>query len=198
MDDTSRLIGRVTRCSTRGFVGALRLPEPDLPTFGSLCKSEAQSGASHVIGVIYDISIEDDPFARQIAIASHPPEEQLADQRANRQVPVEFSALAVGFQEGEAFRQALPPQPPLTMAPIFTLSKEEIMRFSESLAFVRLLLSTPEVPIDDLLGAVLHQAAQARPPAERTAYLQRAGAELARALSHDLSRLESLLRELST
>ncbi len=109
MTDKQGLIGRVTRCSTRGFVGAIRLPEPEIPVFGGFCLAEAQQGGSQVIGLIYDISIQDDEFARQMAATETAPAEVLADGQANRQVPVEFSALAVGYRVGEAFHQHLPP-----------------------------------------------------------------------------------------
>jgi len=64
MTADDRPIGRVTRCSTRGFVGAVRLPEPQWPVFGTFCRAEAQQGQSQVIGLIYDLSIEDDELAR--------------------------------------------------------------------------------------------------------------------------------------
>ncbi len=189
-------IGRVTRSSTRGFVGAVRLPEPEIPIFGAFCLVDAQRGQSAVIGLIYDISIEDDAFARQMATSEGLTPEQLADARFNRQVPVEFSALAVGFRISDGFRYSLPPQPPLTMAPIHSLSPAEIRGFSDSVEWIPLVLGAPEIPADDLVAASLRLAAQARPEPDRRAFLVTAGRECARLLSHDLGRLDNLLRTL--
>ncbi len=189
-------IGRVIRSSTRGFVGAVRLPEPEIPIFGSFCRAEAQRGQSTVIGLVYDISIEDDAFARQVATAEGLTPEQLADSRFNRQVPVEFSALAVGFRLSDGFRYALPPQPPLTMSTIHALSGAEIRGFSERLDWIPLVLGAAEIPADDLLAAALRLAAAARAEAERAPFLLSTGRECARLLSHDLTRLDNLLRNL--
>jgi hypothetical protein len=188
----------VTRSSTRGFVGAVRLPEPEIPVFGSFCLAEAQRGQSAVIGLVYDISVEDDAFARQVATAEGLTPEQLADTRFNRQVPVEFSALAVGYRLADGFRYALPPQPPLPMAAIHALSAGEIRGFSQRPEWIPLVLGAAEIPADDLLAAALRLAAEARAEAERRPFLLSTGRECARLLSHDLGRLDNLLRALQT
>ncbi len=193
MVDNEPLIGRVTRCSTRGFVGAVRLPEPEMPTFGTFCRTEAQQGKSRVIGLIYDISIEDDEFARQLASAEAPPVEQLADHQANRQVPVEYSALAVGYHDDDGFHYNLPPQPPLTLAPVHPLGAEEIAEFTERLDFLALILSALQVPVDELLIAALRNAASLRSGEDRENFLHQAGRTCARLLADDLTRLERVL-----
>ncbi len=187
-------IGRVTRCSTRGFVGALRLPEPELPAFGSFCQAEAQQGQSRVVGLIYDISIEDDELARQLAASDRISPEQLADSQVNRQIPVEYSALAVGYLNGSGVHQSLPPQPPLTLASVYPLTADELLQFSEHLDFLPLILSAPNLPTDDLLAAAVRTAAEARPEHERRAYRLQAAQECARLLARDLTRLDNLLR----
>jgi hypothetical protein len=196
MAQTSRFIGRVTRCSTFGFVGAIRLPEPDLPSFGTFCQVAAQQGRSQVIGVIYDISVEDDPFARQLATAEGLTDEQLHDTQANRQVPVEFSALAVGYRSDGEVRQTVPPQPPMTLADISPLSSDEVVKFTERLDFLTLVLAAPQLPVDHLLTACLRQAALARPESARRAFLVEAGRACARLLAGDLARLNNLVRGL--
>lgn len=196
MADIKGLIGRVTRCSTLGFVGAVRLPEPDLPAFGSFCQAEAQQGRSQVIGLIYDIRTDDDAFARQVATAEGLTPEQLQDTQANRQVPVEFSALAVGYRNGDEFRYTLPPQPPATLSEIHPLAARDVQRFTDRLDFLPLILSASEVPVDELLAAALRQAAAIRPEGERRRFLVQAGRECARLLGHDLTRLENVIHSL--
>jgi len=194
MDPDDRPIGRVTRCSTRGFVGAVRLPEPEWPVFGTFCRAEAQQGQSQVIGLVYDLSIEDDELARQLAASEALSPEQLADSQVNRQVPVEYHALAVGYLTGDVFTQSLPPQPPLTLAPVYRLTAPQVRLFTDRLDFLPLLVAVPEIPVDDLLAAALKTAAAVRPESERRSYLVRAAAECARLLGRDLTRLESLVR----
>jgi hypothetical protein len=196
MAEPRGFIGRVTRCSTFGFVGAVRVPEPDLPSFGTFCQVDAQRGRSRVIGVIYDISVEDDAFARQLATAEGLTQEQLQDTQANRQVPVEFSALAVGYRNGGEIRHTVPPQPPMTLAEIYPLEPEEVQRFTQRLDFLPLILAAPQLPVDHLLIACLRQAALARPESARRPFLVEAGRACARLLAGDLARLNNLIRGL--
>lgn len=197
MPDTEGLIGRVTRCSTRGFVGAIRLPEPEVPVFGGFCQAEAQRGTSQVIGLVYDISVQDDEFARQMAATEGAPAEILADGQANRQVPVEFSALAVGYRVGEDFVHSLPPQPPLTLAPIHRLAPDDVRTFTARFDFLPLVLGATQLPADQLLAAALRIAAEARPESERRPFLINAGRACARLMGADLPQLQNLLRALT-
>ncbi|MCJ7512687.1 MAG: hypothetical protein MUO23_06915 [Anaerolineales bacterium] len=196
MTEKQTVIGRVTRCSIQGFVGGIRLRQPDLPTFGGWCQAPAQGGETSVIGLIYDISIEDDELARQLAAADAPLPEQQADNQYNRPIPIEIQALAVGYRRHGAYIQALPPQPPITLAEITSLDAAEVRTFTQRLDFLPMALATPEVPADQVVAAALRQAAQARPKDERRAFLLQAGQECARLLGQDLGRLERLLRDL--
>jgi hypothetical protein len=191
-------IGRVTRCSTRGFVGAVRLPEPDLPAFGAFCSAETQHGQSRVIGLIYDMSIEDDELARQMATADDLSCEQLADAQTNRQVPLEFSALTVGFARGGSFYYNLPPQPPLTLAAIYPLPESEVHTFTECFDFLPLIFGADRLPVDDLVAAAIRQAALTYPENQRQRYLVQAGRECTRFVAADLNRLENLIRSIQT
>lgn len=193
----SGLIGRVTRCSTRGFVGAARLPQPEMPVFGTFCKAAAQQGRSTVIGLIYDISIQDDELARQLATVDDPPLEQVIDNRFLRQVPVEYAALAVGYQNSSTYYYSLPPQPPLTLTDVTAMSAGEIIAFTTDLRMIPLVLSAAEIPADDLVAAALNLAAAARPANERKSFLIEAARVCARLLARDLSRLDRLTRNLS-
>ena len=196
MNASQEPIGRVTRCSTRGFVGAVRLPEPDLPAFGAFCSVETQHGKTRVLGLIYDLSIEDDELARQMATADELSREQLADAQTNRQVPLEFSALTIGYARGGTYHYTLPPQPPLTLAAIYPLSESEIHNFTERFDFLTLIFGADRLPVDDLLGAAIRQASLTYPENQRQAYLIQAGRECARFMAADLNRLENLIRSL--
>jgi hypothetical protein len=196
MAQAEKVIGRVTRCSIQGFVGGIQLRFPDLPVFGGWVQAPAQGGSSAVVGLIYDISIEDDELARQLAMADNPSPEQQADQQFNRPIPIEIRALTVGYQAPGGYVQALPPQPPLTMAAITGMAPAAIRSFTQRLDFLRLALLTDEIPADQVVVAALRQAAHARPEAERRAFLLDAGQACARLLGGEMLRLEGLLHEL--
>jgi hypothetical protein len=190
------VIGRVTRSSIRGFAGGIRLAQPNMPAFGAFCRVEAQQGISHVVGLIYDISIEGDELARQLAAADSPPPEIRSDNQFVRPIPIEISALSVGYRLGDAYIQTLPPQPPLTLADIFPLTPPEVGEFTLQLDFIPLVLAAPQLPVDDLLGAALRHAAAARPKHERRRFMTEAARACARWLASDLNRLNILLERL--
>ena len=189
-------IGRVTRCSIQGFAGGLRLTQPDMPAFGTLCRAASQQGRSDVIGLVYDISIEDDELARQVAAADSPMAEVRADQQFVRPIPIEIQALSVGYAVDGRYEQRLPPQPPMTLSDIFPLTSDEVVGFTQRLDFLPLILSAPQLLVDHLLAACLRRAAEARPESARTAFLIEAGRACARLLASDLSRLNNLVRDL--
>jgi hypothetical protein len=186
-------IGRVTRSSTRDFIGALRIPEPDLPTFGSFCMVEAQSGRTQVIGLIYDIRIQDDEFTRQLAIQDELNEEQIADNRENRLVPVEISALTIGYYSENTYHYTLPPQPPITLSDIYSLEAESIHAFSAQLDFISPILTNNVCPADELVIAAVQQAIVVRAEPERKPYLIEAGKLYTRYMYKDLARVEATL-----
>jgi hypothetical protein len=195
MSNGNLRVGRVLRASTRGFAIGCAVMQPDIPAFGSFVRAEGQKPRSAIYGLIYDVSVEDDPFVRQF-ISANPPEEVVRDQRENRQVPIEVSVLAMGWSDGEDMRHCLPAQPPVTLDWLYQCTDEEVRAFTARFDYFRLVLDAREVPADELLAASLRAAAAARPEDEREAFLIEAGRELARLLAGDPVRLEGLLRRL--
>ncbi len=195
MTDTAT-IGRLLRSATTGYVFGCSVPEPEVPLFGAFVRAPAQRGQTEVIGLIYDITIEDDPFVRQMVATPDLPEAYVEDQRVNRQVPIEVSVLAVGYRNQAGFQHALPPQPPITLDRISQCSPAEVLEFTARFDFLRLILDSPDAPADELIAVSLRHAADLRPPEDRTFFLRDAGKELARLLSRDLPRLENLLRRI--
>jgi len=198
MSNGSLPVGRVLRAGTRGFVIGCAVMQPDIPAFGSFVRAEGQTPGSAIYGLIYDVSVEDDPFVRQF-ISADPPEEVVRDQRENRQVPIEVSVLAVGCSDGkdiDNIRHCLPAQPPVTLDWLYQCTDGEVRAFTARFDYFRLVLEAPQVPADELLAASLRAAAVARPEGERVAFLVEAGRELARLLAGDPVRLEGLLRRL--
>jgi hypothetical protein len=115
-----------------------------------------------IYGLIYDVAIEDDLFVRQLVTADLP-EEVVWDQRENRLVPIEVSVLAVGCGEGGVIRHCLPSQPPVTLDWLHQCGPEEMIAFTRKFDYFRLVLDARDVAVDELLGASLRIAAEARP-----------------------------------
>jgi hypothetical protein len=190
-------VGRVLRANSRGFTIGCRVMQPHIPSFGSFVRVQGQVPRSTIYGLIYDVSLEDDPFVRQF-ISADPPDEVVRDQRERRQVPIEVSVLAVGCGDDEDIRHCLPPQPPVTLDWLYQCDDEQVQAFTVRFDYFRLVLNSREVPADELLATSLQFAAAARPEGERETFLVEAGRELARLLAGDPVRLEGLLRRLRT
>lgn len=188
-------VGRVLRAGTRSLALGCAVMQPNIPAFGSFVRADGQASGEVIYGLIYDVSVEDDPFVRQF-IGADPPEEVVRDQRENRQVPIEVHVLAVGCGAGETIRHCLPAQPPVTLDWLYQCSDEEVRAFTERFDYFRLVLEAREAPSDELLAASLRAAAAARPESEREAFLVRGGRELVRLLAGEPTRLEGLLRRL--
>ena len=198
MTDHTATIGRLLRSSTTGYVFGCAVPEPEVPLFGAFVKAPAQKKQTEIIGLIYNIAVEDDPFVKQMVATPDLDEAYIQDQRVNRQVPIEVSVLAVGYRSahGVAFVYSLPPQPPITLDRINPCSREEVLDFTSRFDYLRLILDSAEAPADELIGVSLRLAADLRPAQDRVFFLRDAGKELARLLNRDLARLENLLRRI--
>jgi hypothetical protein len=196
LGESGFVVGRVLRSSIRGFFVASRIPEPDVPVFGSFVKAEIQRGATDLIGLVYDIQIADDPFIRQLALREQPDQVALADQREIRGVPIEIGVIAIGYRDDGNYFHGLPPQPPIMLNRIFICNADEVRAFTERLDFLRLLLNNREIPADELIISCLRLAVQSYPEPQRRDFLLNSGRELARLIGADLVRLEALLGKL--
>jgi hypothetical protein len=189
------IIGKVLRASTVGFVCGTRSEDIGQPSFGAFVQTwPGQRTDIDVIGIIHAISIDDDPMVRQMILANNMRENTISDQRVNRMVPVEISVLSVGFTQFETVYHTLPPRPPLTLDPVRLCDDSTVRLFTQQLDFLRLVVNASDIPTEELLAAAINHAAWARPEAERRDFLVMAGRHLAGLLSHDLPRLQHLLK----
>ncbi len=195
MSDKRLSVGRVLRAGTQGFVFGCEALQPEIPKFGTFVRADGVAPGSAIYGLIYDVSLEDDLFARHF-IGADTPEEVVRDQRVNRQVPIEVSVLAVGCGDRETILHCLPPQPPVTLDWLYQCTDEEVRTFTSRLDYFQLILGARQVPTDELLVASIRNAAEARTEREGEMFLVDAGRELARMLAGDPLRLEGLLRRL--
>lgn len=189
-------IGNVLRADIRGFVVASRIPEPEVPTFGTFVRAPIQQGRTDLIGLVYNISLQDDPFLKNLAVnLDQTDEEIIKDQRENRVIPVEISVAAVGYREDAAYRYGLPPQPPMVLYRITVCDADEVRAITAAPEFMRALLENRDVPAADLIPAAIRRAAELRPESDRAAFYLQAGRYLAHYLGRDPIRLEQILKQ---
>ena len=138
MADQSLPVGRVLRSSTAELTIGTKTLAADVPRFGGFVKVLAPDGCD-IIGLIYDVVIEDDLFARQL-IGADVGDEYIADHRQNRQVPIEISVLVVGHNRDGQLHQYLPAQPPIALDQIVTCSGNEVVRFTDDFTYFRIVV----------------------------------------------------------
>ncbi len=106
-------IGKLLRAENSRFVAGCRVKELETPALGSLVKVKLED-QSEIYGLITHILINDDNLVRQLVSGvSIPPSEYTADNRYNRNLPVEIHVLTVGYAQTvrsrTACRRARPP-----------------------------------------------------------------------------------------
>jgi hypothetical protein len=191
-------IGRLLRAGTGGFVVGCRVTQLDSPLFGGLVR--VPLGADYqVYGLIHDIHIDDDGIVRQLVTADHVDDAVLADNRINRNVPVEISVLTVGYQNDGGIRHLLPPRPPLSLDVIYQCTTREIRQFTSvgRFGYFRHILRADNVPIGELLASHLEQAGAAHQEVQNKGWLQQATQELIILLRDDYPTLMAVLGALS-
>jgi hypothetical protein len=189
------LVGRVLRASTRGFTCGTQSSKVDHKhDFGAFVQAPiANDDSVRAIGLIYSVEIKDDLLVNELVMAETVNSSIMRDQRENRMVPMEIGVLNIGYAVNGGFIHSLPPRPPMSLSAVELLDAEAVLRFTQRLDFLPLVLNAAEVPSDDLIGAAVRYAAWAYPEDQRYAFAVRCGRELARQLSHDLKRLEHVL-----
>lgn len=190
----SEMIGRLLRSATGGFVVGCRVSQLEAPSFGALVRVPL-GGKAQVYGLIYDIHVDDDGLVRQLVTAEGVDEAIIADNRVNRNVPLEMSVLAVGYAEGGRISHLLPPRPPLSLDTIYLCDAAEIRGFTAAgrFGYFRHILRAADLPVGELLAAHLQQARAAHLAAGDTAWMARATQELITLLRDDYPALMSVL-----
>jgi len=187
-------IGRLLRAGTAGFVVGCRVNQLDGPSFGALVR--VPLGADYqVYGLIYDIHIDDDGLVRQLVTADGVDEGVIADNRLNRNVPVEMSVLVVGYQQSGRIFHLLPPRPPLSLDLIYLCESDELCQFTSSgrFGYFRHILQAKDLPVGELLAAHFQQAGQAHRTTGNPAWTSGATQELIILLRDDYPTLMGVM-----
>jgi hypothetical protein len=190
-------IGRLLRAGTSGFVVGCRVSQVEAPSFGALVSVPQDNGVD-IFGLIYDIHIDDDGLVRQLVTAEGVQESVIADNRVNRNVPLEISVLAVGYRQAGTIFHLLPPRPPLSLDQIFLCGNDQICQFTSAgrFGYFRHVLRSKDLPIGELLAAHIQQARQAHQQAGNLAWTDDAARELITLLRDDYSTLMAVLSAL--
>lgn len=156
-------IGRLLRSGISGFIVGCRVNQLESPAFGSMVRIPLQDGYQ-IYGLIHDIHIDDDGLVRQLVSAESIDGSVIADNRLNRNVPIEMSVITLGYQQGGQISHLLPPRPALSLDIIYQCGPEEICEFTSvgRFGYFRHILRAIELPVGDLLAAHLKQAHSAQ------------------------------------
>jgi hypothetical protein len=151
-------IGRLLRAGTTGFVVGCRVTQLEAPSFGAMVRVPLEAGYQ-IFGLIHDIHIDDDGLVRQLVTAEGIDQAVIADNRVNRNVPIEMSVLAVGYQQDDRISHLLPPRPPLSLDAIYLCADKDILGFTNAgrFGYFRHILRASDLPVGDLLAAHLNQ-----------------------------------------
>ncbi len=187
-------IGRLLRASTAGFVVGCRVSQIEAPAFGAMVRAPLDAGYQ-IYGLIYDIHVDDDGLVRQLVTVETVDEEVIADNRLNRNVPLEISVLAIGYRQNGRIYHLLPPRPPLSLDAIYLCDAGDIREFVSSgrFGYFRHVLRAADIPIDELLAAHLQQAGEVQRQAGDSEWFSRATQELITLLRDDYPSLIGVL-----
>lgn len=190
-------IGRLLRAGTTGFVVGCRVSQLDSPTFGGLVRVPLGDDYQ-IYGLIYDIHIDDDGIVRQLVTDDGVDEAVIADNRVNRNVPVEISVLTVGYRQNGVIRHLLPPRPPLSLDVIYQCDADELRQFTSAgrFGYFRHVLRAQDAPLGELLAAHIEQSSAAHREAGNPAWGQQATQELITLLRDDYPTLMAVLSAL--
>jgi hypothetical protein len=187
-------IGRLLRAGTTGFVVGCRVAQIDAPSFGALVRV-ILDGDYQVYGMIHDIHIDDDGLVRQLVTADGVEDAIIADNRVNRNVPLEMSVLTIGYKLDGKVSHLLPPRPPLSLDVIYLCTSEEVREFTSSgrFGYFRHLLRAADIPVGELLAAHIQQAGAMHAEAGNVEWRNAATQELITLLRDDYAMLMSVL-----
>ncbi len=187
-------IGRLLRASTAGFVVGCRVSQVEAPAFGAMVRAPLDAGYQ-IYGLIYDIHVDDDGLVRQLVTVETVDEEVIADNRLNRNVPLEISVLAIGYRQNGRIYHLLPPRPPLSLDAIYLCDAGDIREFVSSgrFGYFRHVLHAGDIPIAELLAAHLQQAGEVQRQAGDSEWFSRATQELITLLRDDYPSLIGVL-----
>ncbi|MDR9404470.1 MAG: HAS-barrel domain-containing protein, partial [Halothece sp. Uz-M2-17] len=168
----------VIETTTTNFLAQCLEPEdlsfPVMPPFGSWVKSFDEESGNQVFAVVtYVTTTPIDSVHRARALGLSLQDLREEQPQIFAMLKTEFQVSMLGFMTTEQGQngnqqkagrcyQYLPPRPPQVHQGVYHCQASEIIRFTEELDFLRLLLDVNTVPVDSLLAAVLREVYRLR------------------------------------
>ncbi|HSO26788.1 MAG TPA: hypothetical protein VLS48_01870 [Anaerolineales bacterium] len=198
MSEKAIEIGRLLRAGTTGFVVGCRAGRLEALSFGALVRAPVEPNYI-IYGLIYDIHIDDDGLVRQLVTADGVDDGIISDNRANRNVPLEMSVLALGYQKDGRISHLLPPRPPLSLDVIYLCDPSDLCGFTAAgrFGYFRHVLRANDIPIGELLAAHIQQSQEAHQAVGQADWVGRATQEIITLLRDDYAMLAQVLGALA-
>ncbi|MBN1230740.1 MAG: hypothetical protein JXA19_02615 [Anaerolineales bacterium] len=199
MDEEKSIeVGRLLRSGVTGFVAGCKVAEKEIPRYGALVT--APLGESmQIYGIIYDVNIDDDGLVRQLVSARTIDEAVIQDNRVNRNVPMEVSVLAVGYEENGKIWHLLPPRAPLSLDRVCLCTERQVAEFTGMgrFGYFRHILRNNDLPISELLAAHIQQSQNVHRQYGNGSWASEATKELITLLRDDYPTLMAVLGSLA-
>jgi hypothetical protein len=191
-------IGRLLRASTTGCVVGCKLGNHSALEFGGMVVVPLDEKIT-IYGLIHEIHIDDDGLVRQLVNAENINPTVIADNRLNRNVPLEAGVLFIGHSAEGHISFALPPRPPLSLDAIYPLTEQQVVEFTSSghFSYFRHILRVPTLPIAELLSAHIRSTARIQVQAGHPEWLRNATQEVITLLRDDYAVLNTVLNALA-
>jgi len=163
------------------------------PSFGSFIHVASTAAGVEIYAVVKDICTGPIDTSRPVVArgAELASEEAIYEENPHFRhvMRTRFSAVVVGYLQGEKALHLLPPQPPRIHGFVYGCATEEVAAFTQRFGFLRLLMAAQAS--NDLISACVRSAAEAR--MAEPGYLVSAGKEVMGLLAGDPERLSVLL-----
>ncbi|MEB3310938.1 MAG: HAS-barrel domain-containing protein [Snowella sp.] len=204
-------IAEVIETATTQFLAQCLEPEdlsfPVMPPFGSWIKAIDEETGNKIFAVVtYVTTSPIDSIHRARALGLSLAELREQQPQIFAMLKTEFRAAIVGFemppgghngktaQTGQVYHY-LPPRPPQIHQAVFRCDRDEIVNFTESPDFLRILLQVTDAPADALIAATVREIYRLR-KADRP-WLVNMGRNLSLLLKDDYDRLRYILSQIN-
>jgi hypothetical protein len=193
MVEKPQKIGYVLRSTAQDFVAGTRVLREEVPRFGSLVRVPANEN-SEIYGIIYNITVMDDGLVQQLVTAENVDATVIADNRINRNVPLEISVLTLGYKRSGTVFHSLPPRPPISLDEVWDCSQSEVVDFiGAGFYYLEHIVPRLDVNVGELINAHITQVRE--PLSKKYPHWQRDIAEyLINKLRGDYDALTQVIR----
>jgi len=190
----------VIETTTTEFLAQCLEPEdlnfPPMPPFGSWVQATDEESGNQIFAIVtYVTTSPIDQVHRARALGLSLSELREQQPQIFAMLKTEFRAAIVGFATPEErVYQYLPPRPPQIHQGVNHCAAEDVVRFSDRLDFLRVLLEVRAVPAEALVAAAVREIYHLR-QGDR-GWLVRAGRAISVLLKDDYDRLRYILSQI--